>query len=399
MVCLQWIYGKDWIHSIVVSTAVYYQLSSSKPKGKLWYMNARHPFYTFLLSFGYLVWAHWYQLQTNPSRKFNFTTTQMWLTIKLTSLSYLIHDSKALGKTMKIPSCLEYIGYLYCFTNVLAGPSFSYQIYLDGIDAPRLLHGQKFDGCTDSLYLFMQGLACIYLHNQLSPLFSTEGLLELTSKYGDRSVTSFGYIISYYIFYTAQHRLLFYFGWKWFEGACVMAGFGYNASEKSWTLASNSNIYLFEIGTPSMKRVRYWNISTQQWLQRCIYVKAGRSLLIVYTLNALWHGLDAGYYLFAVVMGILSMVERYLGSKALPFAESRAGELLTWLVCWTLTFLGITYAQVYFYVLTWSNCKLVWKQTLDTTPHSVWITACGMMLLAMLLPLKKKPFCKDTKAL
>ena len=415
MLVLQWIYGQDWIHSVLVSSVVYCQLSSfgfSKSRGKAWYTDSTHPFYTFLLSLVYLTWAHWYQLQANPERKFNFTTTQMWLTIKLTTLSTQLYDSKCGGKSLKFPSLLEYTGYLYCFTNMLAGPSFSYQVYLDGVKASWLAthKKQQFDGCLYSVFLFLQGLVCLYLHRQLSPLFTTTGLLELSYRYSDRSVASFGAIAMYYIMYAAQHRLLFYFGWKWFEGACVMAGFGYNPADASWTLASNSDIYSFELGICTMKRVRYWNTSTQQWLQQCIYMKAGRSLLVVYSINALWHGLDAGYYLFAVVLGVCSVVERFLGSKSIPIPLSpledgsqtpvsvsrRAVDGVVWLVCWALTFLGITYAQVFFYVLTWSNCKMVWEQTLATTPHCVWLTMCGVLLLAWLLPLKKKKLSGKT---
>ncbi|RYY82691.1 hypothetical protein EON63_12865 [archaeon] len=82
--------------------------------------------------------------------------TQMVLTMKLTSFAYNIYDgmydyntitqanpdksmeriysSRKKYAITRLPSLLEFMGYIYCFTCILAGPAFEYKDYEDSID-------------------------------------------------------------------------------------------------------------------------------------------------------------------------------------------------------------------------------------------------------------------------
>lgn len=89
---------------------------------------------------------------------FDFTGTQMVLTMKLTSFAYNLFDGTADAKNVfpssphpdkkvakvyqdrqrfairALPNPLEFFGYVFCFTCLLAGPAFEYSDYLDAID-------------------------------------------------------------------------------------------------------------------------------------------------------------------------------------------------------------------------------------------------------------------------
>jgi D-alanyl-lipoteichoic acid acyltransferase DltB (MBOAT superfamily) len=92
---------------------------------------------------------------SNPSNNFDYTRTQMVLTMKLTSFAYNLYDgtfdqdniNKDYGNDKqgkiyaerkkyaieKLPNLLEFYGYIYCFPCILAGPAFEYQDYYKAI--------------------------------------------------------------------------------------------------------------------------------------------------------------------------------------------------------------------------------------------------------------------------
>merc|ERR1719203_572050 len=82
----------------------------------------------------------------------DFTGAQMVIVIKLYSISYNLYDGQVLasGKDEraskkcaafalpKLPGLLEFLGYTFCFSNVLAGPAFEYKIYADACEGTLL---------------------------------------------------------------------------------------------------------------------------------------------------------------------------------------------------------------------------------------------------------------------
>jgi D-alanyl-lipoteichoic acid acyltransferase DltB (MBOAT superfamily) len=90
---------------------------------------------------------------------FDFTGTQMVLTMKLTSFAYNLFDGTAdrdklykdygqdkKGKIYadrkrfaieKVPNLLEFFGYIYCFPCILAGPAFEFQDYYRAINGKK----------------------------------------------------------------------------------------------------------------------------------------------------------------------------------------------------------------------------------------------------------------------
>lgn len=182
-----------------------------------------------------------------------------------------------------------------------------------------------------------------------------------------------------------------------------------------WTAVSNSNILAYELLTLSTQCLKYWNLITQQWLQECVYKRTGCSLAITYAVNAVWHGLDAGYYVFAAVLLLSTVVERSFRLNYAGFTAQSLGDrgllpapvvrLLShpvacllasawhWLLSWYTTVIAISYVQVYFYSLSLANCIIIWNNT-HTWMH-VYIV--GAVLILVAVPMFPKYVIKTRK--
>lgn len=188
---------------------------------------------------------------------FDFTGTQMVLTMKLTSFAYnlydgttdkanvfRVYDDKRLARLYgerkrfaieKLPNPLEYFGYIFCFTCILAGPAFEFKDYVTIIDKTAFQKPIRKDKTKDdvevevpstlapSLYRLFVAVLCLLSHMQLSARFPHSVVynaewISLHSWYFRWGYTSLSLF---------AERLKYYFVWKVAEGACVMAGFGY----------------------------------------------------------------------------------------------------------------------------------------------------------------------------
>lgn len=88
----QWIFGASWIH-FVISSAVTYLLCIIMPRKIL-------PQIVVLWALGYMVACHMYSMYATWDipyfeKPFDFTGTQMVLTMKLTSFAYNLYDGTA----------------------------------------------------------------------------------------------------------------------------------------------------------------------------------------------------------------------------------------------------------------------------------------------------------------
>jgi hypothetical protein len=501
IIAMQWVYGSDWIHSLFATLSMYgYMAAGMYVRGRAftgdkggvnlkakaesgrdpslsWYTDPMHPLFAFVLCLAHLVLCHWYQLQVNPDRNFNFTTSQMWLVIKLTSFSTHFYDDltgrskphlstgsqQGSGKSpssspvpVRLPPLLSFLGYSFCFTNLLAGPAISYAAYQRGIRGPdgvqtKLTSEQEahvadtagaasiWSSTQYSLLLLAQGALCLGVHQILAATFTAAELL--SPDFGTRFSPAYQLLV-YYPGYTMARRMQIYFGWKCLEGASVMAGFGYLGKAQvveaavdsgratraeggaqlqlwawehsarvawrrvfpgDWSGVSNSSILQYELLAPGSgtRSLRLWNLTTQQWLEHCIYRRSGGSLLLTYAINALWHGLDPGYYIFAGMLLCGTLVERMAGQSAqavwayvshasgakricsrsqdsatqspglvgrlLGLRENRAvagaAAAATWVGTWLATVALVSYAQVYFYSMSFTNCVTIFNNT------------------------------------
>jgi lysophospholipid acyltransferase len=137
---VQWVFASTWIHPMIASLFTYFMCYFGPKK-------YNHKI-VMIFQLCYLFLCHlYYQYVYYMSALFAFTGTQMVLVMKLSAFAYNVHDgrefakAKADGKTLskneevmnklavtKFPSLVEFLGYAFCFTSVLAGPSFEYEV-------------------------------------------------------------------------------------------------------------------------------------------------------------------------------------------------------------------------------------------------------------------------------
>lgn len=147
---------------------------------------------------GYMTGAHIYRMYVSYlSGIFDFTGTQMVLTMKLTSFAYNLYDGTADKANVfsvhadkkkakiysdrqkfaitSLPNPLEFFGYIYCFTCLLAGPAFEYNDYVKSIDG-SIFKVRKGDNefsepvggipssVMPALIQFAKGVVCLVSH-------------------------------------------------------------------------------------------------------------------------------------------------------------------------------------------------------------------------------------------
>jgi hypothetical protein len=341
---VQWIFGPDWIHSFIAAAGTYLICAFAPPK--------RQHVIAFVFVMGYMVGAHVYRMYVSyMSGIFDFTGTQMVLTMKLTAFAYNLYDGtydkknvfpetphedkrkakvyadRARFAVTKLPSPLEFFGYVYCFTCILAGPAFEYRDY------ERVIDGSAYRKPGDSamtvrkpssnwlngLHRLLVGVVCLGLFLYLSPTYKVTDQLDAEYIRTVGPVTRFVRLMVA----IAVSRCKFYFAWKVAEGASVMAGFGFEGytpegKEIGWRGVENVDIMNFETSVNMQAFTRHWNKRTQGWLERYTYNRTNRSLLATYLVSAIWHGLYPGFFFMFLFFPVMTNIERLVKAKINP---------------------------------------------------------------------------------
>lgn len=143
-----------------------------------------------------------------------------------------VYDSRRKFAIQQLPNPLEFFGYIYCFTCILAGPAFEYNDYLHAIDMTSF---QRKDQLTKRPSTFLPGLArllvgivCMVGYLQLSPVYPMKSLYDpefiARTTFLERFIhLALGMLVE---------RFKFYFAWKVAEGACILGGFGFEGYDE-----------------------------------------------------------------------------------------------------------------------------------------------------------------------
>ncbi|KAJ1409386.1 MBOAT, membrane-bound O-acyltransferase family-domain-containing protein, partial [Ochromonadaceae sp. CCMP2298] len=410
--CLvQWIFGPDWIHSFVTAV-ITYLLCLVLPRKSVGTV-------AFYFVMAYMTGSHMYRMYISyMSGTFDFTGTQMVLTMKLTSFAYnlgdggdkmVLQETPHEGKMAKVyadrarfavrtmPSPLAYLGYVYCFTCILAGPAFEYKDYeraIDG-DAYKTKDGSARKPPTLFAGLLRLLVAVLCLGGHLQTFIDT---VPYFARYAILMVAMF------------SDRLKFYFAWKIAEGASILGGFGFEGytdegKVKGWKGVENIDIRGFETATCVQSISKVWNKRTQGWLERYTYHRSGRSLTATYFVSAIWHGLYPGFFIMFMTIPLMTNVERLLKSKINPLVVPGfdgydlktypAGVVgwLYWGVCWLCTMAFMNYVVQVFSMGSLEN-SLTALSGHWFLPHLVLLVA---YVLLEVMPATKK-VAKDKKA-
>lgn len=254
---------------------------------------------------------------------------------------------------------------------------------------------------------------------------------------------SFFYRLAFVSVSFLGERFKFYFAWKISEGACIMGGFGcegtegsrsesrgegrkeenvsvlggrvegssaQNSSEKGpesmtyfgtfrrnvivgWRGVENIDILAFESGTNIQSLSRAWNKRTQNWLEQYVYHRTDRSLIVTYTVSALWHGLYPGFFMFFFAAALMSASERLIRIKVNPlvltdprsplFHSHSAATVRTLygVIGWAVTSMTLTYHAQTFYMKTFERSIGAFR-SFYFIPNIAFVAVYLLLLLA-----------------
>ncbi|GMI34362.1 hypothetical protein TeGR_g1118, partial [Tetraparma gracilis] len=148
---LQFAIGAQWVHHLLASSLAYLML--------LLLPRSLSKRLVPLMIVAYVTLGHLHRQYVNYlGWDLDFTGPHMVLTIKLYSLAWNLWDGEVLAKgnpgrnratekcgqfaLREMPSLLEFMGYTFCFSNVLAGPSYEFST-VSGAERERSEHKEE----------------------------------------------------------------------------------------------------------------------------------------------------------------------------------------------------------------------------------------------------------------
>jgi len=376
---LQFTIGTQWIHHLISSLVVYVMLLILPPK----FNKLAIPIFSML----YMTGGHLHRQYINYlGWDLDFTGTQMVLTMKLYSLAYNIYDGHliAAGKPdraakkcaalslEKVPGIIEYLGYTFNFSTILAGPGFEYKIYAAACDGTNLIGGtQKPSNVWATLKPFLSSIICMGMFvvgNGMFPLLDPTDPQKGTPAILTEEFLAKPWMYRYAYTWVALFfiRQKYYFAWKNAEGACNVwyAGFeGYdeNGKEKGWENSNNVDAIAFETASNLKTLSAAWNKKTANWLAKYVYFRTNGSLFATYSLSAFWHGFYPGYYFFFLTVPFITVCERLGRNKLTPRLSNGKEWGMYGIACKLVTSLITQYSVTAFQLLALDWSLAVWK--------------------------------------
>jgi lysophospholipid acyltransferase len=282
------------------------------------------------------------QFDNHPA-SVDITGAQMVLVMKLSAFCWNVADGQLPEDQLsdfqkdrmlkQLPSPIDFTGYVLFFPSLLVGPAFDYAEYRRWIDTtmfdlpaqvdpskkPPVRKKRKIPRSgTPAMLKGAQGLLWIGLFMWLAPLYDYTFLL------GD-SYMEFGFLRRVWILHMVgvTTRLKYYGVWSLTEGACILAGLGYNGVDPTtgkvaWNRLQNINPRGVEFAENARAFLGNWNMNTNTWLRNYVYLRVTprgrkpgfRASLITFATSALWHGFYPGYYLTFILASLLQTVAK-----------------------------------------------------------------------------------------
>ncbi|TDZ28746.1 Lysophospholipid acyltransferase [Colletotrichum spinosum] len=282
------------------------------------------------------------QLVDSPS-SVDITGAQMVLLMKLSAFCWNVADGQLPQdqlsdfqkerRLVELPSLLDYTGYVLFFPALLVGPAFDFADYRKWLDTsmfdlppqvdpskkPPVRMKRKIPRSgTPAAWKAASGLGWIGLFMFLSAHYP---ITYLTSP----SLMDHSFFGRVWILHMTglTARLKYYGVWSLTEGACILAGLGYNGVDPvtgkvSWNRLQNINPWGVETAQNTRAYLANWNINTNNWLRNYVYLRVTpkgkkpgfRASLMTFGTSALWHGFYPGYYLSFILASFIQTVAK-----------------------------------------------------------------------------------------
>lgn len=282
----------------------------------------------------------------------DITGAQMVLVLKLSAFCWNVADG-ALPKEQlsdfqkdraltELPSLLDFAGYVLFFPALLAGPACDFAEYRRWLDTtmfdvpanvdpskkPPTRRKRKIPRSgTPAAIKAAAGLFWLGLFLALSGMYPASYL-------ASNEYLQFGFfrrVFTVHMFgFTARTK--YYAVWSLAEGACILAGLGYNGVDSktgrvSWDRMQQIRPMGVELAENSRAYLENWNIKTNIWLRNYIYLRVTprgkkpgfRASMATFVTSAIWHGFYPGYYLSFVFASFVQTVAKNHRRYIRPF--------------------------------------------------------------------------------
>ncbi|EER28995.1 lysophospholipid acyltransferase [Coccidioides posadasii str. Silveira] len=358
------------------------------------------PWIGFLFLMGYMSISHIYrQIVAEPSAV-DITGAQMVLVMKLSAFCWNVHDGRLPENMLsegqkhaairRMPSVLDFAGYVLFFPSLFAGPAFDYVEYKRWIETTMFDHPPGVDPSKvpptrkkrkiprsgrPAMWKMLQGLLWILLFIQFGPSYGKSRVLS-------QDYLECGFVKRVFILHMLglTARFKYYGVWALTEGACILCGMGYNGFDPQtgkthWNKLENVNPWGLETAQNPHAYLGNWNKNTNHWLRNYVYLRVTprgkkpgfRASLATFLTSAMWHGFYAGYYLTFVLGAFLQTTAKNFRRHLRPFFLTTDGSKPTPLkryydiLGWLTTQLALSFAAAPFIILQFTDCITAWK--------------------------------------
>ncbi|KAJ2021800.1 Lysophospholipid acyltransferase [Coemansia sp. IMI 209128] len=342
------------------------------------------------------------QASEDKQVSFDYTGAQMIFVIKVTSLAFCIFDGQKAKEDAaslsayqrknaiaadNTPSLLEYLGYVFFFPGFAVGPSFEMSTYRRMISFDSSAHRRQLN--TNAYTTLLVGLFWMVVYIVYNPTFSFLHLA--TTEFQHKGVIA----KAVYLCTTGiVARAAYYTAWKMSEGACVLAGLGFDGFDESdgsarWMDISNVHIGSVELGTSIRELIDGWNIGTNTWLRHHVYLRimsstqsakhvsqssSAAATAMTFMVSAWWHGFYPGYYLTFVIAAFVSSAARTLRRNLNPLVAQTKSDnvkLVYNFAGWVLSKYTLDFTVSPFMVLTLPLSVTAWRNNYFSVPIAV----------------------------
>ncbi|KAF2854267.1 MBOAT family protein-like protein [Plenodomus tracheiphilus IPT5] len=292
------------------------------------------PWIGFVFLMGHMSVNHIYRQAVNDPSRFDITGAQMVLVMKLTAFCWNVQDGRLpesdLSEFQKdhairtMPSVLDYLGYVFFFPAMMAGPAFDYADYSEYITTTMFTLPPGVDPAKAPATRKKRKIPRSGLPATIKGVYGTLWLFAFL-KFSAWYQPSF-YLGDEYMKYNffrrvwqlymlgLTTRMKYYAVWSLSEGSCILSGIGYNGidpetNRAKWDRLTNIKPWEIETAQNARAYLGFWNINTNHWLRNYMYLRVTpkgqkpgfRATLATFVTSAFWHGFYPGYYLAFVL--------------------------------------------------------------------------------------------------
>ncbi|KAI4663230.1 hypothetical protein J4E90_003101 [Alternaria incomplexa] len=296
------------------------------------------PWIGFVFLMGHMSVNHIYRQAVNDPSVFDITGAQMVLVMKLTAFCWNVQDGRLPDSELSeqqrahairtMPSMIDYVGYVFFFPALMAGPAFDYADYsqyitttmftlppgTDPSKAPptrkkRKIPRSGMPAVTKGVYGTLWLVAFIKFSSWYYPEFY------LGDEY--MQYNFFRRIWQLYMLGLTT-RMKYYAVWSLSEGSCILSGIGYNGLDPKtgrakWDRLTNIKPLEIEAAQNARAYLGFWNINTNTWLKNYMYLRVTpkgqkpgfRATLATFVTSAFWHGFYPGYYMAFILAALV----------------------------------------------------------------------------------------------